>query len=113
MPDHNFRLYGTRGSIETDRLKKYTEAHSYANLHSVPETFKTKMDIPVTTRFVGEREGAHGGGDKKMMSEFIRCIAEKQRPALDVDFAIRMTLPGILAHESAIKGGIPIEIPTR
>ena len=112
MPDHNFRLYGTRGSIETDRLKKYTEAHSYANLQSVPETFKTKIDIPVTTRFVGESEGAHGGGDKKMMSEFIRCIAEKQKPALDVDFAIRMTLPGILAHESAIKGGIPVEIPT-
>ncbi|MBQ9760351.1 MAG: Gfo/Idh/MocA family oxidoreductase [Clostridia bacterium] len=111
MPDHNFRLCGTRGSVETDRLKKYTEAHTFANLQDVPDTFKTKLDIPVTTRYEGETEGAHGGGDKKMMSEFLRCIAENQKPAMDVDFAIRMTMPGILAHESAVRGGIPVEIP--
>ena len=111
MPDHNFRLLGTRGSIETDRLKKYKDAHSHANLQSIPGTFSTKLDIPVTTRFAGETDGAHGGGDKKMMSEFFRCIQEKQTPALNVDFAIRMSMPGILAHESALNGGAPVEIP--
>lgn len=111
MPDHNYRLCGTRGSIETDRLKKYSEAHSYANLQSVPGTFSQKIDIPVTTRFAGEKEGSHGGGDKKMMHEFLDCVATGKKPFLDVNFAIRMSLPGIMAHESATKGGMPIEIP--
>lgn len=110
-PDHNYRLCGTRGSIETDRLKKYSEAHSYANLYSVPGTFSTKIDIPVTASYRGAHAGRHGGGDRKMMSEFLRCLTEGEKPFLDVNFAIRMSLPGILAHESALKGGTPVEIP--
>ena len=38
-------------------------------------------------------------------------IIEKNKPVLDVDFAINMSLPGIIAHESAVQGGMPMEIP--
>ena len=109
--DHNFRLCGTRGAIETDHLKPYKEAHSFASLYSVPGSFEKKIDIPVTTRFEGEEGGGHGGADKKMLQDFINCVLENRQPKLDVDFAINMTLPGILAHESALRGGEPIEIP--
>jgi len=46
-----------------------------------------------------------------MVKDFINCLVENKKPALDVDFAINMSLPGILAHESAVQGGVPIEIP--
>ena len=110
-PTHNFRILGTKGSIETDRLKKVYVAHSYANLQSVPDTFTTKLDIPVTTGYVGEEDGTHGGGDKRMMADFLRCVTEGEKPKLDVNFAIKMTLPGIIAHESAVQGGVPLQIP--
>ena len=110
--DHNYRVCGTRGHIETDRLKIYSKAHSFANLHSAPDGWTQKTEIPVTTAYEGEStEGGHGGADRKMLADFISCIVENKKPILDVDFGINMTLPGVLAHESAVKGGVPIEIP--
>ena len=51
------------------------------------------------------------GEDGKMVKDFISCIAENRKPDLDVDFAIQMSIPGILAHQSAVQGGMPVEIP--
>lgn len=109
--DHNYRICGTRGTIETDRREIVDNAHSLASLHSIPGTFSKKIDIPVTTCYEGEDSSGHGGADAKMVKDFIDCLAEDRKPTLDVDFAIQMSLPGILAHESAVRGGMPIEIP--
>jgi predicted dehydrogenase len=111
--DHNYRICGTRGTIETDRTKVVDNAHSLASLYSVPGTFgaNSKIDIPVTTCYEGEDSSGHGGADGKMVKAFINCLVEGKKPELDVEFAINMSLPGILAHESAVQGGVPIEIP--
>ena len=110
--DHNYRVCGTRGQIETDHLTSVRTAHSYANLHSVPGTFEKKIEIPVSLAYEGEdTDGDHGGADRKMLADFVACVAENRKPILDVDFGINMAIPGILAHESAVKGGMPMEIP--
>ena len=111
--DHNYRICGTRGTIETDRRCVVDNAHSLASLYSVPGTFSanSKIDIPVTTAYEGEDNSGHGGADGKMVKDFISCIAENRKPDLDVDFAIQMSIPGIIAHESAVQGGVPMEIP--
>ena len=62
-------------------------------------------------RYPGESDDGHGGADTQMMKAFIKSIVEDTKPPLDVDMGIRMSIPGIYAHESAKKGGIPIEIP--
>lgn len=111
--DHNYRVCGTRGTLETDRRAVVDNAHTLASLYSVPGTFSanSKMDIPVTTCYEGEDSGGHGGADGKMVKDFINCLVENKKPVLDVDFAIQMSLPGIIAHESAVQGGVPLEIP--
>ncbi len=109
--DHNFRICGTKGSIETGRLDVVDNAYSYANLHSIPGTFSKKIEIPVASAYEGESTEGHGGADAKMVKDFYNCLAENRKPALDVDFAIQMSLPGVLAHESAEQGGMPIVIP--
>ena len=111
--DHNYRICGTRGTIETDRSKVVDNAPSLASLHSVPGTFNanSKIVIPVTTCYDGEDSSGHGGADGKMVKDFINCLVEGKKPELDVDFAINMSLPGIIAHESAVQGGVPMEIP--
>jgi len=109
--DHNYSLYGTKGTIETDRTKPLETAHSFARLSEVPGTFEEKIDIPVTLKFQGEGGGGHGGADGKMMHAFIKCIIDDTEPPINVDMGIQMSLPGILAHESAVQGGMPIEIP--
>ena len=77
----------------------------------IPGSIDEKVEIPVTLRFPGEREGLHGGADLKMMRAFIRCIIDDTKPPVDVDLGIRMTVPGIIAAESAAKCGELMEIP--
>ena len=113
--DHNFRLCGTKGSIETDRLKKVDDAHSFANLASVPGTFANKIEIPVTTAYTDDYgnvdNSGHGGADVKIFAEFVDCVLENKKPVLDVDFGIGISLPGIVASQSAEQGGVNLPIP--
>ena len=110
--DHNFALYGTKGTIETDKTKPLEEAHSFARFSDIPGTIEEKVEIPVTLKFPGEADdGGHGGADKKMMLDFVKCIIEDTEPPIDVDLGIQMTIPGIIAAESSDLGGALLEIP--
>ncbi len=113
--DHNYRLCGTRGSIETDRRTIVDNAHSFANLAGIPGTFSQKIEIPVAAAYLDEYGNTsafgHGGGDSRMFSDFVDCVLENKKPVLDVDFAIRMSLPGIMASLSAEQNGKNLEIP--
>lgn len=109
--DHNFSLMGTRGYVATDRVEPLNTAESYAKLASIPGSFEKMINIPVTLKNPGEAEGGHGGADAKMMRAFVQCIIDDTNPPLDVDLGIQMSIPGIYAHESALQGGMPIEIP--
>ena len=108
--DHNFALYGTRGSILTDKTKPLEEATSFAKLYSVPDTFEKYFEIPVKLSTTGDVYG-HGGVDARMIRDFIKCIIEDTNPPIDVDMGIRISLPGIIANESAKLGGALLEIP--
>ena len=113
--DHNYRLCGTRGSIETDRRTIVDNAHSFANLASVPGTFSQKIEIPVAAAYLDEYGNSsafgHGGADSIMFGNFVDCVLENKKPVLDVDFAIKMSLPGIIASQSAEQNGANLEIP--
>ncbi len=108
--DHNFRIIGTRGSIETDNYERYENAHSYASFSDIPGSMEDKIDIPVTASSFGDG-GLHAGADRKMVMDFINCIINDTEPPLGIDYAIDITLPGIIAHESAAQGSMPLEIP--
>ena len=108
--DHNFALYGTKGSILTDKTKPLSEAHSFAKMHEIPGTFERFLEIPVTYSHSNETAG-HGGADAIMMRDFIKCIINDTEPPIDVDMGIKISLPGIIAQESSKLGGQLLEIP--
>ena len=107
--DHNFALYGTRGMVLTDKTKPLEEATSFAKMYEVPNTFEKSFEIPVKLSNNGDVYG-HGGVDAKMIRDFIKCIIEDTEPPIDVDMGIRISLPGIIANESAKRGGELMEI---
>ena len=111
--DYNFTLIGTRGTIETDNIKHYDDAYSYARLDSFPGSLNKKLESPVNVKYRDEKvvEGGHGGSDTKMMRAFVKSIVDDTPVPIDVDLSIRMALPGIIAVESAEKGGEPVMIP--
>jgi len=58
------------------------------------------------------RGGAHHGSHPHLVHEFISSIAEKRKPSINEDIGANITAAGICAHESAMKNGEAIMVPT-
>ncbi|HSV99414.1 MAG TPA: Gfo/Idh/MocA family oxidoreductase [Sedimentisphaerales bacterium] len=55
--------------------------------------------------------GGHGGSHGPLMNEFVTAILQDREPMVSVYEALAMTVPGIIAHQSALKGGENLKIP--
>lgn len=55
--------------------------------------------------------GGHGGSHGLLMNEFINSILLNRKPLVDIATALNMTVPGIVAHLSAMKNGELMKIP--
>jgi hypothetical protein len=45
------------------------------------------------------------------MNEFVAAILQNRTPLVDVAMALNLTIPGIVAHQSALKNGELLKIP--
>ncbi len=52
----------------------------------------------------------HGNSHTFLTHEFVRAVVEDRHPEVNVWEAIAYTLPGIIAHQSALEGGRPLKI---
>jgi len=59
----------------------------------------------------GVAAGGHGGSHGYLMNEFVTAILQNRTPLVDVAKALNMTVGGIVAHKSAMKGGELLKIP--
>jgi len=59
----------------------------------------------------GVAAGSHGGSHGYLMNEFVTAILQNRKPLVDIAQALNMTVSGILAHQSALKGGELLKIP--
>jgi predicted dehydrogenase len=59
----------------------------------------------------GVPEGGHDGSHGPLMHEFISSILEDREPLVNVYEALAMTVPGIIAHQSALQDGESLKIP--
>jgi hypothetical protein len=55
-------------------------------------------------------KSGHGGSHTFITNEFINAIVENRHPAVNVWEATAFTVPGIVAHQSALRGGEPMKI---
>jgi predicted dehydrogenase len=59
----------------------------------------------------GVDRGGHGGSHGFLMNEFVTSILQNRKPLVDVAMALNLTVSGIVAHKSAVKGGELLKIP--
>jgi predicted dehydrogenase len=55
--------------------------------------------------------GGHGGSHGQLTSDFIESILMDRKPIVGIGDALNMTLAGVIAHKSALKGGEWMQIP--
>lgn len=59
----------------------------------------------------GVDPGGHGGSHGYLCEEFVTAILQERKPLVDIVTALNTTVPGIIAHESALKDGERMEVP--
>lgn len=60
--------------------------------------------------FAGLPNG-HAGAHQFLVDDFVRACVERTIPPNNVWMAARYTAPGIVAHQSAVRGGALLEVP--
>ena len=53
----------------------------------------------------------HDGSHTFLAAEFINALVEEREPTVDVYESLAMTVPGLIAHQSALKNGEQLEVP--
>ena len=72
-----------------------------------PQWWKTDM-LPEPLR---HNRGGHDGSHPFITHEFIDAVVKDRQPAVNVHEALAYTVPGIVAHQSALNGGQQMTIP--
>jgi hypothetical protein len=54
----------------------------------------------------------HGGSHVFISAEFVNALLEDREPAIDLYEGLAMTVPGILAQQSALRDGEQMSVPS-
>ena len=85
------RMNGTSFSPEEDRPK-------------LPDLSKPPLPPGVDA---GGHDGSHG----YLTNEFVTALLENRTPLINIALSLNMTVPGIIAHQSALKDGELLTVP--
>ncbi|NPV47483.1 MAG: Gfo/Idh/MocA family oxidoreductase [Armatimonadetes bacterium] len=108
---HWFTLYGTRGHLESPRWPDGQHRLQSDLVPYMTEHARLSLGINHPGAPPEATVGGHGTSEYFMCNDFVRCILDDTKPAIDVYQGLDMTLPGICAHLSAERGGELVEVP--
>lgn len=73
----------------------------------IPQYWKSDM-LPESMRHPSGHDGSH----PFLAAEFINALVADREPVIDVYESLAMTVPGIIAHQSALQDGMQLEVPS-
>jgi hypothetical protein len=110
-----YSLHGTRGFVENGRSGGWGVSDGL--LYAEDEMDRRQGAQPLTCDPVDPslppeaKAGGHGTSEYYMVNDFIEALDRGAPPPIDVVRAVEFTIPGICAHESAMKGGVWVDVP--
>ncbi len=114
-----FSLFGTQGSFRegADGICHWQTKQGAAAISA--EDMRPLLPASVMDSYrrrnITESEagiyGGHGGSHAYLVDEFVRAIAAGRRPAIHAWTAARLFVPGVIAHQSALRDGELLKIP--
>jgi len=105
---------GPQDGLRRGRPIARTEAHVPDYLEALPEELRPFTRPGTWSPEGGEPirvEAWHGGSHPHLVHEFVSAVHAGRAPAVDERVAASITAPGIVAHESALRGGALLAVP--
>jgi predicted dehydrogenase len=93
---------GEKGRIRGQRGSFYGKYEGLEN--NLPDMVRPSLPP-------GVEAGGHGGSHGRLMDEFVTSILLDRKSLIDVAVSLNMTVSGIVAHDSAMRGGEWMKVP--
>lgn len=111
-----YSLYGTRGYVENGRTDAdhgylWIEGETPDNEHGHRQAQAIACPIVDPDAPEEARHGGHGTSEYYLIRDFLDAIETGTRPPIDVMRSMDFTVPGIIAHESAVADGNWRDVP--
>ena len=94
----------------TDQLGKddagFVKSEGKKQEYQQPHWWETDL-LPEPLR----HNSGHHGSHTFITHEFVTACLDERKPTVDIHEALAYTVPGIIAHESSLKGGEQLAIP--
>lgn len=106
-----YSLYGTKGNVENGR--RCDDGLLYIDGEDDPKEGARRIPCPLSDPDAPEeaKGGGHGTSEYYMIRDFLKAVKNNINPPIDVVRAMDFTVPGIVAHESAMSDGNWREVP--
>jgi hypothetical protein len=85
----------------------FVQGANTVELYKQPQWWQTDL-LPKPLRHASGHDGSH----TFITHEFIDALINNRQPTVNIYEAIAYTAPGIVAHQSALKGGECMKIPS-
>ncbi|HOK80150.1 MAG TPA: Gfo/Idh/MocA family oxidoreductase [bacterium] len=102
-------LYGTKGHLENKRVKGEGFIYVDGKTPDDGEVFTSSVVDPNAPEEA--KKGGHGTSEYYMIRDFLDSIKNNTEVPINVFRATEWTIPGIIAHQSAMKGGTWLDVP--
>lgn len=107
----SYNIIGTKGFLESAREEYAGVGRRYFS----EQDPVTGCQIPINISDLDAPQEAHAGGhgtsEYYLVRDFLNAIKNDTTPPIDIVRGMDMTVPGVIAHEAAKKGGIWMDVP--
>lgn len=107
----DYSIIGTKGFLEGSRTGYAGAGRRYFEGIDKPEgeiiaLHSSDINAPKEAQL-----GGHGTSEYFLVRDFLQSIKNDTTPPIDIVKAMDMTVPGLIAHEAAMKGGVWLDVP--
>lgn len=114
-PIHYYHILGTNGFVETDRQGTDKEHNQHGLMYIKSEMSQAQqMSWPELDRSLPDYSilGGHGTCDYSTLLQFLQALDSGKKPVLNEVRAWDLTVPGLVAAESALQNGKWLDVPS-
>lgn len=107
----SYSIYGTDGALESSRESYDGIGYRYFKEQDPNEGRKIVISSSDPDAPKEASLGGHGTSEFYLVRDFLDSIENDTTPPIDIVRAMDMTVPGLIAHEAAKKGGVWLDVP--